>query len=66
MYCCGDSYVVRVYRRDETDPRRFIGLVEMVGRDEMKPFSSIEELWTILGVTEKHVKEKMQKRQKGA
>lgn len=58
MYCCGDCYVVRVYRRNEADPNRLAGLVETVGSGKGEPFGSMEELWTILGVTEKHVKKR--------
>ncbi len=49
MYCCGDSYVIRIYRREENDPRQMVGQVEIVGLDEKKAFASIEELWGILG-----------------
>lgn len=49
MYCCGDSYVIRIYRRGENDPAQMVGQVEIVGLDEKKAFASIEELWGILG-----------------
>jgi hypothetical protein len=49
MYCCGDSYVVHIYRREENDPNQMTGLVEIVGAVEKKPFRDIEELWSILG-----------------
>lgn len=48
MYCCSDSYVIRVYRREETDTSRLVGLVEIVGNDEHTPFTTIDELWHIL------------------
>lgn len=48
MYSCSDSYVIRVYRREETDTRQMVGLVETVGNEEQRPFATIEELWKIL------------------
>ncbi len=44
-----DSYIIRIYRRDEEDPRNVIGLVEIAERDERQPFHNPEELLTILG-----------------
>jgi len=52
MYSCSDSYVVRVYRREETDTSRLVGLVETVGNDEQKPFATIDELWKILSTAD--------------
>jgi len=48
MYTCSDSYVIRVYRREESDTSQMVGLVETVGNEEKKPFTSYEELWKIL------------------
>ncbi len=53
MYCCGDSYVIRIYRREKNDPHQMVGQVEIIGRDEEKAFASIEELWGILGAAKK-------------
>jgi predicted transcriptional regulator YdeE len=53
MYNCRDSYVIRVYRREETDTRQMVGLVETVGNEEQKPFATIEELWKILSAEQK-------------
>jgi len=53
MYCCSDSYVIRVYRREETGTGQLVGLVETVGNEEQKPFATIEELWNILGAEKK-------------
>jgi hypothetical protein len=53
MYSCSDSYVIRVYRREETDTSQMVGLVETVGNEEHKPFASVEELWKILSAQHK-------------
>jgi len=43
-----DNYIVRIYRRDADDPRRIVGLVEIVEEQEKKAFTGIEELVNIL------------------
>jgi hypothetical protein len=43
-----ESYVVRVYRRDEKNSENLAGLVELIDRKEEKPFVSFAELWMIL------------------
>ena len=42
------SYIVRIYRRDQDDPRMVVGVVEEVGLREKKGFHDIEELRLIL------------------
>ena len=42
------SYIVRIYRRGEDDPRMVVGVVEEVGAREKKGFHDIEELRLIL------------------
>ena len=42
------SYIVRIYRRGENDPRMVVGIVEEVGVREKKGFHCIEELRVIL------------------
>ncbi len=42
------SYVVRVYRRAEDNPRMLVGVVEEVGAKEKKAFHTLYELWDIL------------------
>jgi len=42
------SYLVRVYRRAENNPRLLVGVVEEVGVHEKKAFSNLHELWDIL------------------
>ena len=43
-----DSYLVRIYRRAENNPRMLVGVVEEVGVKEKKAFNSLYELWDIL------------------
>ncbi len=44
-----DSYVVRIYRRGGKKSRILIGTAEVAGAERKLAFSSIEELWDILG-----------------
>lgn len=43
-----DSYVIRIYRRDGSDPEKIAGIVEFVEQDETMPFASHAELREIL------------------
>jgi len=43
-----ENYIVRVYRRDECQPESITGLVEAVESGEVKPFSTLTELATLL------------------
>jgi hypothetical protein len=43
-----ESYVIRVYRRAEDDPRRMVGIIEIVQEGRQQRFSSMQELWEIL------------------
>ena len=43
-----DTYVIRIYRRDEHDPRILIGVVEEVGAEGNSAFGNLDELWSIL------------------
>lgn len=43
-----NSYLVRIYRKAEDNPRMLIGVVEEVGKKEKKAFHSLNELWDIL------------------
>ena len=42
------DYVLRIYRREKNDRRRLVGVVEEVGVEGSKAFSSLNELWSIL------------------
>jgi len=43
-----ESYVLHIYRRDEQDPQKVVGLIEVVDKGETKVFSSFEDLREIL------------------
>ncbi len=57
-----DSYVIRIYRRDEQSPQNIIGLVEDVMIQETRPFKNFNELWEILRKKEKKKKERKRER----
>jgi hypothetical protein len=40
--------VVRIYRREPTDPTRIEGTVELVATGTQVPFANAHELWRIL------------------
>jgi len=42
------DYIVRIYRREKDNPRELVGIVEEVGGEGKKTFSSLDELWEIL------------------
>ncbi len=48
MQNCRESYIVRIYRRDEDNPQHLVGLVETVGVEGPTVFNNPEELWSIL------------------
>jgi hypothetical protein len=43
-----ESYIVRIYRRDNEDVKKIVGMVELVGLEEMKAFRNSRELLKIL------------------
>ena len=43
-----DSYLVRIYRKAENNPRMLVGVVEEVGANDKKAFHNLYELWDIL------------------
>jgi hypothetical protein len=42
------SYLVRIYRKADNNPRMLVGVVEEPGVKEKKAFSNLYELWDIL------------------
>lgn len=52
-----ESYLVRIYRRDEQDPRRVAGLVEMIERERTESFKSADDLMRILGIDGGHARD---------
>jgi hypothetical protein len=43
-----DSYIIRIYRCDKSDPRSIVGTVEKIGSRKKKGFTSIDQLLEIL------------------
>ena len=43
-----ENYIVRIYRRDQSQPETVTGLVEAVETGETHPFSSLGELAELL------------------
>ena len=43
-----DSYVIRIYRRNDNSPQDLVGLVELVDVNKERVFTNFEELRAIL------------------
>lgn len=56
-----ENYIVRVYRREEDNPRTLVGVVEEVGVEGNKAFTSIDELFDILGPRKRKGSRKLRK-----
>ena len=56
-----DSYLVRIYRREENNPRVLVGVVEEVGEEEKKAFHNLYELWDILNPAQKELNQRKKK-----
>jgi hypothetical protein len=48
-----ENYIVRIYRREEDNPRVLVGVVEEVGVEGNKAFTNVDELLDILGPKKK-------------
>ena len=48
-----DSYLVRIYRQAENNPRMLVGVVEEPGVKEKRAFHNLYELWDILNPIKK-------------
>ena len=44
-----ENYIIRIYRREEDNPRILVGVVEEVGVEGNKAFTNVDELLDILG-----------------
>lgn len=56
-----ESYVIRIYRRDEHNPHGIIGLVEDIELDSKTPFHNTQELAEILTGEGKDAKNKIER-----
>jgi hypothetical protein len=52
-----DSYVIRIYRRDDKNPAKAAGQVEFVEKGRVKSFTCVDELVEILGLKERRGRE---------
>ncbi|MDQ3797453.1 MAG: hypothetical protein M3294_07830 [Pseudomonadota bacterium] len=43
-----ESYIVRVYRRNDSDPNYLTGMVESVQDGRRQRFSTMQQLWRIV------------------
>ena len=57
-----ESYVVRIYRKEEDNPRLLVGIVEETGRNGKKAFNNIHELWEIINPLNNRPKREKKKR----
>ena len=48
-----DSYLVRIFRKADNNPRVLVGVVEEVGVMEKKAFGNLYELWDIFNPVKK-------------
>lgn len=58
-----ETYVVRVYRHKDENGDEILGMVEVVGENDKKSFSSVDEMVEIITGTEqeKHQKKKVKR-----
>jgi hypothetical protein len=45
-----DDYIIRIYRRDQRNPRMVVWTVEQVGEKLKMGFTDFEELWLTIGM----------------
>ena len=43
-----ENYIIRIYRRDHSDPERLTGILESVERETQYPFHTLKELCALL------------------
>ncbi len=61
-----NSYVIRIYRRDEKNPGKAAGQVEFVEQGHIRSFTCVDELVEILGLKERRAPGKRSKLKKKA
>lgn len=57
-----EIYIIRIYRRDETDPTLLAGIVEEPEEPQSRAFANIAELMDILGSKAAFIKQKRKSR----
>ncbi len=53
-----ESYVVRIYRRDQHNPQRVAGVVEYIDSQQSRAFRSMSELMQLLAVRSESPRER--------
>jgi hypothetical protein len=48
-----DTYIIRIYRREENGADTLVGTVEEPGVSKKKPFVNPDQLWNILNLKKK-------------
>ena len=60
-----DHYIVKVYRRDNVDPKKIVGQIQHVSTECERPFTNLEELNEILflggSICRRRIKKKVRK-----
>jgi len=56
-----ESYIVRIYRRDDNKPVEIAGIVESIEAEKKQPFKNMDELSRILCAPEKKTSRKRKK-----
>jgi hypothetical protein len=59
-----NSYLVRIYRKSDNNPRLLVGVVEEAGVNGKKAFTNLYELWDILNPAKRE--QTQPKKSKGA
>ena len=57
-----DSYVIRIYRKAENEPRLLVGTAQKIGQEDKMAFSTVDELWGILNLVRKGPEKKKKDR----
>lgn len=61
-----ESYLVRIYRKAENNPRMLVGVVEEPGAKEKRAFHNLYELWNILNPIKKAATQARRKKTQNA
>jgi hypothetical protein len=60
-----ENYLVRIYRRDEEDPERIAGMVELIEAGEKKTFATFDDLRAILALDQDTKRRKTSEQDEG-
>ncbi|MDH4163773.1 MAG: hypothetical protein OEW15_13970 [Nitrospirota bacterium] len=61
-----ENYIIRIYRRDNDDPRKMNGIIESVEAGEQKPFGTYTELWEVLRSKDRDAEKSNKRKKRGA